>query len=148
MSDITTVWTVERSQGDWKLSGPDLQSGSDLATAVLLSAFTDRTANPDDVIPDGTGDPRGWWGDQGETVPIGSRLWLLDRAKQNDDTLTRAHDYLTECLKWLIDDGVAARVDVLVEWTRTSMLGANIVVRRTDGTTESVAFSWAWNGIS
>ncbi|URF02785.1 phage GP46 family protein [Cupriavidus campinensis] len=148
MSDITTVWSVERSQGDWLLSGPDLMSGSDLATAVLLSVFTDRTANPYDTIPDGTGDPRGWWGDQGETVPIGSRLWLLDRAKQNDDTLTRAHDYLTEGLQWLIDDGVAARVDVLVEWTRTSMLGANIVVRRTDGTTESVAFSWAWNGIS
>lgn len=148
MSDITTVWSVERSQGDWLLSGPDLMSGSDLATAVLLSVFTDRTANPDDTIPDGTGDPRGWWGDQGETVPIGSRLWLLDRAKQNDDTLTRAHDYLTECLQWLIDDGVAARVNVLVEWTRNSMLGANIVVRRTDGTTESVAFSWAWNGIS
>lgn len=148
MSDITTVWDVQRSQGDWQLSGAALLSGSDLQTAVLLSVFTDRTANPDDTIPDGSGDPRGWWGDQGQAVPLGSRLWLLDRAKQNDDTLQKAHDYLTECLKWLIDDGVAARVDVLVEWARKSMLGANIVVRRTDGTTESVAFAWAWNGIS
>ena len=148
MSDTTTVWNVSRSRGDWVLDGPVLRTGSDLATAILISVFTDRVANPDDVIPDGTNDPRGWWGDLGEAVPIGSRLWLLERAKQSDDTLQRAYDYLGECLRWLLDDGVVAKFDILVEWTRASMLGAQILAYRRDGTTETTAFTWAWKGIS
>lgn len=148
MSDTTTVWNVSRSRGDWVIVGAVLQTGSDLSTAILISVFTDRVANADDVIPDGSGDPRGWWGDFGEAVPIGSRLWLLERAKQNDDTLQRAYDYLTECLQWLLDDGVVAKFDILVEWTRDSMLGAQILAYRKDGTTETTAFTWAWNGIS
>lgn len=148
MSDTTTVWNVSRSRGDWVLDGAMLATGSDLSTAILISVFTDRVANPDDVIPDGSNDPRGWWGDLGETVPIGSRLWLLERAKQNDDTLQRAYDYLTECLQWLLDDGVVAKFDILVEWTRDSMLGAQILAYRKDDTTETTAFTWAWNGIS
>lgn len=148
MSDTTTVWNVSRSRGDWVLDGAMLRAGSDLSTAILISVFTDRVANPDDVIPDGSNDPRGWWGDLGEAVPIGSRLWLLDRAKQNDDTLQRAYDYVTECLQWLLDDGVVAKFDILVEWTRDSMLGAQILAYRKDGTTETTAFTWAWKGIS
>jgi phage gp46-like protein len=144
MSDTTTVWDVTRSRGDWVLDGAALRTGDDLATAILISAFTDRVANPDDVIPDGTGDPRGWWGDEGSTVPLGSRLWLLERAKQNDDTLQRAYDYLVECLQWLIDDGVVAKFDILVEWTKDSALGAQIVAYRMDGTTQAVAFAWVW----
>ncbi|MCP3017955.1 phage GP46 family protein [Cupriavidus basilensis] len=148
MSDTTTVWNVSRSLGDWVLDGAMLRTGSDLSTAILISVFTDRVANPDDVIPDGSNDPRGWWGDLGEAVPIGSRLWLLERAKQNDDTLQRAYDYVTECLQWLLDDGVVAKFDILVEWTRDSMLGAQILAYRKDGTTETTTFTWAWKGIS
>jgi phage gp46-like protein len=148
MADITTVWDVMRSRGDWVISGADLLSGDDLSSAILISAFTDRTALPDDAIPDGTTDPRGWWGDISQLYPIGSRLWLLDRAKQTNETLRRAYDYLTECLQWLIDDGVVARFDIQVEWTRQSMLGALIIARRNDGTTQATAFAWAWNGIT
>ncbi|MDW3683957.1 phage GP46 family protein [Cupriavidus sp. CV2] len=148
MSDTTTVWNVSRSRGDWVLDGAMLETGNDLSTAILISVFTDRVSNPDDVIPDGSNDPRGWWGDLGEAVPIGSRLWLIEREKQNDNTLQRAYDYLTECLQWLLDDGVVAKFDILVEWTKDSMLGAQILSYRQDGTTETTAFTWAWKGIS
>jgi phage gp46-like protein len=160
MADITTFWVPDQSAGDWLLQGADLADGNDLATAILISAFTDRTANPDDVIPDNTGDPRGWWADMAvsgpqlsfasgnaQPVPIGSRLWLLSRAKQNDDTLQRAYDYLTECLQWMLDDGVVAAFDVLVQWQRRSFLGAQITAHFQDGTTQVTAFSWAWNAI-
>jgi phage gp46-like protein len=163
MADITTFWVPDQSAGDWLLQGPDLADGNDLATAILISVFTDRTANTDDVIPDGTDDPRGWWGDtqggstQGsnaqaaggaQAVPVGSRLWLLARAKQNDDTLQRAYDYLTECLQWMLDDGVVAHFDVLVQWQRRSFLGAQITAHFQDGTNQVTAFSWAWNSIN
>lgn len=148
MSDTTTVWDVANGRGDWQVSGAQLVTGNDLETAILISLFTDRMAEENDLIPDGTNDPRGWWGDAGEAVQIGSRLWLLDRAKQTQETLQRAYDYIVEALQWLIDDGVVAKFDVLVEWTRTSMLGAQVIAYKQDGSTVANSYSWVWNGVS
>ncbi|OJA74532.1 hypothetical protein BGV72_24585 [Burkholderia ubonensis] len=148
MSDTTTVWDVANARGDWQMNGPMLATGDDLETAILISLFTDRMAEPNDVIPDGTDDPRGWWGDAGETVQIGSRLWLLSRAKQTQETLQRAYDYIVEALQWLIDDGVVAKFDVLVEWTKASELGAQVVAYKQDGSTSASHYSWVWQGIN
>lgn len=145
MSDIYTAWSPALSRGDWVLTGPVLQSGSDVVTAVLISLFTDRVANADDDIPDGSDDPRGWWGDAGQKYKIGSRLWLLDRVKQTDEVLKLARDYATEALQWLIDDGVVAKFTVLTEWTRGGMLGMQVVAYRQDGTTVALNFSSAWD---
>lgn len=146
-TDIQIFWDAANNRGDWATLGPVLVTGNDLETAILVSLFTDRMAAPDDVIPDGSGDPRGWWGDDPES-PIGSRLWLLRRAKQTTETLQRAYDYIAEALQWLIDDGVVAKFDITVEWTRTSFLGAKVVAYQKDGTKVSLAYSWAWNGNS
>jgi phage gp46-like protein len=146
MADISTIWSPVNLRGDWLLAGTQLQSGQDLVSAVLISLFSDRIANPDDVIPDGTNDPRGWWGDDA-AHPIGSRLWLLSRAKQTTDTLARAQTYIAEALQWLIDDGVVARFDIYVEWTRASFLGARVVAYKNDGTTLSTSFQSAWKGL-
>ena len=148
MSDTTTVWDVANARGDWQMSGPLLATGNDLATAILISLFTDRIAEPGDTIPDGSNDPRGWWGDSGNTVLIGSRLWLLQRAKQTQETLQRANDYIVEALQWMIDDGVVAKFDILVEWTQTSELGAQVVAYKQDGSTVATAYTWAWKGIN
>ncbi|MFM0135104.1 phage GP46 family protein [Caballeronia grimmiae] len=148
MSDITIVWDVANGRGDWQQLGPDLRTGNDLQTAVLLSLFTDRVANSDDVIPDGTGDPRGWWGDVDDETPIGSRLWLLDRSKQTQEVLNNARDYITEALQWLVDDGVVASMDVQTEWTRDTFLGAQIVLYQPAGPGVVLTFAWAWQQIS
>lgn len=129
MGDIATFWSAERIGGDWRL-GPDLASGHDLETAVLISLFTDQTAAPEDTIPDGSDDPRGWWGDQGADRPIGSKLWLRARAKQTQGTLNTVHDDIVEALQWLIDDGVVGRIDVLTEWSRTRFLAAQVTLHR------------------
>ncbi len=147
MSDITTIWDSATGQGDWQVSGADLLAGNDLATAVLISLFSDRVAQLDDVIPDGTMDPRGWWADDAKS-PIGSRLWLLARSKQAREVLASAQDFIVEALQWLIDDGVAAAVDVGVEYTRPGMLGAQVVVRHRDGSAMPLNFSWAWAQIT
>lgn len=149
MPDISLIWDVDNSRGDWQLVGPVLVTGNDLASAALISLFTDRIANPDDVIPDGTDDPRGWWGDLGEDRPIGSRLWLLSRAKQTQETLNNAVDYAKEALEWFIDDGVAARIDVFAQWVRTSFLGLQVIFYNRDGTTiAALSYAWAWNQIA
>lgn len=146
MPDITISWDEANNRGDWTMVGPILATGNDLQTAILISLFTDRIAAPGDVIPDGT-DPRGWWADG--DVPIGSRLWLLRRAKQTQDTLQRAYDYIAESLQWLIDDGVVARFDIMTQWVRASFLGAQIVAHKQDGTQLTTGlYTWAWSGIN
>lgn len=148
MADTATYWDTAQNRGDWQMSGPLLTAGDEIQTAMLISLFTDRMAEDGDVIPDGTGDPRGWWGDDGSTVKIGSRLWLLQREKQTQETLQRAYDYINEALQWLLDDGVVAKFDVLVEWTRTGQLGAQVVAYKQDGSTVASAYTWAWSGVS
>lgn len=142
MSDITTVWNA--TSGDWVLSGADLESGDDLTTAVVISLFTDRVAQADDVIPDGSGDPRGWHGDD-PASPIGSRLWLIFRAKRTQQTLTDAQSYAQEALQWLVDDGVVAAIDVYVEWQAPSMLAMRVTLFKNDGTQQALAYAWVWN---
>ena len=143
MSDISTVWSV--SHGDWLLAGVSLKSGPDIQTAVLISLFTDRQAELDDPLLDGSSDRRGWWGDAGSDR-IGSRLWLLERSKRTQQTLVLAQTYIEESLQWLIDDGVAAAFDVQVEWQTPNTLAAKVVARKSDGTNEAMNFSWAWAG--
>ena len=154
MSDITTVWDTANSRGDWVIvpvspgaPGGVLLSGSDLETAYLISIFSDRQAQPGDVIPDNTGDPRGWIGDAGQPYPIGSRLWLLERAKQTPQTLNRAKTYVTEAVQWLLDDKVVARHVITVQWVKAGMLGIWIQAYRPDGT-KYPAFAWVWQGVN
>ena len=147
MSDITTVWDVSASQGDWVLAGADLASGDDLATAVIISLFTDRLANASDVIPDGTTDRRGWWGDLGETIIIGSRLWLLARSKLTQAVAVTAKSYIAEALAWMISDGVALAVDVVTTVVAPKMLTATVTIRQSNGAQRALSFNWAWNQI-
>lgn len=147
MPDIAISWDNAHSRGDWTLVGALLAIGNDLDSAILISIFSDRMAQPGDVIPDGTNDPRGWWAD--DDVPIGSRMWLLSRSKQTLQTLQRAYDYLAEALQWLIDDGVVGRFDINTQWVRRGMLGAQITAYKQDGTLLTTGrYTWVWNGIN
>ncbi|WP_322069971.1 phage GP46 family protein [Paraburkholderia bannensis] len=148
MSDISVIWDVDNSRGDWLFVAPALVTGDDLQSAVLVSLFTDRLANADDAIPDGTGDPRGWWGDIGEDKPIGSRLWLLDRSKQTQEVLNLARDYIIEAIQWLVDDGVIASMDVQTQWVRDTFLGAQIILYQPTGPQISMTYAWAWQQLT
>ncbi len=117
MVDISTIWNEQLAGGDYVVDPATkaLTANADLATSVVLSLFSDRTANPDDRIWDGGGH-RGWWGDAYLRHPIGSRLWLLHREKQTEMTRVRAEIYAREALQWMLADGVAAAVEIRAEW--------------------------------
>lgn len=80
--------------------------------AVLICLFTDARVE-DDELPSDEVRNRGWWGDAilvtiaGKKVLIswGSNLWLLKRAKLNEDTVRLAKVYIEQALKPLIDSG-------------------------------------------
>lgn len=149
MGDISTLWDPAANGGDWSIEGADLATGDDLATAVLISLFTDRRVDAEDVPPDGTSDRRGWWGDSGRTYPLGSKLWLLERAKQTEETRLRAQDYVAEALQWLIDAGIADSLDVVAAWQRPGFLGVKVTLFEPDGSVlRDFNYEWAWKGVS
>lgn len=148
MPDIATVWNPAAGHGDWVIAGPDLLSGQDLETSVIISLFTDARASADDIIPDGTGNPRGWWGDTNWPRPLGSKLWLLERAKQTEQTRQRAQDYIEAALAWLIEDGIAASVSVVTQWQGRGFLAAAVTIAEPDGRTSAFNYQWAWGDVA
>ncbi len=113
-----------------------LSNDGDLATAVIISLFTDRRAGIDDVLPEFTGDKsivpedrKGWVGDALPDVDgdrIGSRLWLLSRAKQTEETRQLAIEYAKEALQWMIDDGHVLFIDIKAEWVAYERLQLSV----------------------
>lgn len=118
LADLALVWSNATGDADLAMIDDDLASDRGLVTAVLLSLFTDRRAENDDVPPSGAAsDRRGWWADQFAVIEgdrYGSRLWLLDRATLTNETLLQAKAYATEALQWMIDDKVVASIPLTV----------------------------------
>ena len=126
MTDIQTVQTpthdpAQPPRFDWAIKDHDLAPDDGLETAIILSLFTDRRAREDDPLPDGSDDRRGWWADAwAGQDPIGSRLWLLEREKDTREVVNRARDYAEEALQWLVEDGIAERIEVMAGWVEQS----------------------------
>lgn len=124
----TTTWG-----GDLVREGGQFEVDDGFETAALISLFTCRRAEDDDILPGGDDDRRGWWGDAYADVPgdlIGSRLWLLRRAKATQENLNRAKHYAEEALQWLIDDDAAGAVVVTAERVRDIILGLRVQIYR------------------
>lgn len=148
MSDIRITWDTVQRRGDWTMLGPDLEQGHDLATAILVSLFTHRTASEDFRTQDQVEDKRGWWADiyEDPAHPIGSRLWQFYRAVKTDTTLNDVRDACSEALQWLVDDNVAEEVVVGAQWYGRTAIGIQIVVRQGPGPADRYAFVWNMEG--
>jgi len=150
MADIRTVFISMEQGADYALDGLMLQDDAGLNTAVIMSLFTDRRASDDDVLPSSSDDKRGSWMDSFPDVEgdkIGSRLWLLDRAKLTQDTVDKVKYYCEEALAWLVQDGIAKAVNVATEVVRKHPLGiiaTTIDIVRPDGNIERYKFADLW----
>jgi phage gp46-like protein len=134
MSDVALTYRNGIIDLDFGDGGTAIDDG--LRTAVIISLFSDRRAEGDDALPEGGSDRRGWWGDihpQMEKDLIGSRLWLLSRAKQMPSVLRRAENYAREALQWILDDGVATRVEIAAENPRDGLLALSVRIRSATG---------------
>lgn len=145
--DIRIAWDPANGRGDWVLDGAILDSDKSLESAVLVSLFSDRVADPADPLPPGDADRRGWYGDDQGDPLTGSRLWLLARAKHVPETAARARDYILESLQWLVDDGVVARVDCATWWAAANQLAAQVILNKPDGTALTMNFADLWSDL-
>ncbi len=152
-ADIRIIWDSDLMEGDFSFDTviQDLEFDEGLETAVIISLFTDRRAKIDDILPDSNSlDRRGWWGDLVSDIEgdqIGSRLWLLNREKTTESVLTRTKEYAKEALDWLIEDGIAAKVEVSAE--RLGPVGRDVLallvqIHKPDETEVSFKYEAQW----
>jgi phage gp46-like protein len=130
-----------------------------LATAVVIALGTDRRANPDDPLPDiYSDDRRGWWADTDADKiwggwPIGSRLWLLNRAKitgigaSAGSTLARVNTYCYEAMQPFIANGMASRIDVNAQRTTLERIDVDIVIYRGPLSAIQLQYQALWSEI-
>lgn len=116
-----------------------------LTRAVIISLFTWRRAANDDPLDD---EQRyGWWGDSFPAAAddrIGSRLWLLQRVRLNEQTRLDAEHYAREALQWLIEDGHCSAVEVLAQRRTANRLDLRTALILNDGKRLDINLEDSW----
>ena len=120
-----------------------------LRDAVWMSLFSDRRADPDDILPDPMGDipyKGGWWGDSfaEDGDLFGSRLWLLFGQPITAATPRKVEEYAREALQWMLDKGVAVGIDAVSERFGQDRVSLSLVIYKSDGTQEAIRFPDLW----
>lgn len=153
MADIRIVWSPEAMAGDWLLVDGGLDTTREIVTAVAVALFSWRTAYADDPLPNATSDRKGWWGDHEaaelhEGWPIGSRLWLLSREKQTEETRQRAEVYIREALDPFVKIRLCETYDLVVDWFGFQKLGAEITLHRGPQGSIAIRFESLWDALN
>lgn len=157
MTDFALEFDPILGCADIVVSGGGFEVHRGLETAVLLSLLTDRRANEDDQLTDGetdfgTGDLRGWWGDEFQPLPgdeYGSRLWTLRRSKLTEETLASLQEIVSESLDWLVQRSIAASVDVVVEVVERGRADVTVTINKQSEVPVQFTYTWdAMEGLS
>lgn len=138
--DLALTYDPDKRRCDLTLGADcDLAIDETPIPAILLSVGLDRRAAPDDPLPEtrsqflapvSFSERRGCAGDgldpAGEIT--GSKMWLLDRAKQTETTRQLAAYWLQESLAWAArETGEPATIEVA--WVRNEVLGYRVQVQ-------------------
>lgn len=120
-----------------------------LPRAVIISLFTWGRAKPDDELPGA--ERMGWWGDTyapNEGDRIGSRIWLMSRAKITTKTPGQLKRYAEEALAWFVQDGVASAVLVDAERQGMEQIGLRTQIVRGNGPNLDIRFNNVWSALN
>jgi len=155
---LIPVNTVDVMTFDWlQTSTGLLEEDAELVTAFLVAIFTDAAANASDAPPDPrSNDLRGWWGDLDSDViwngwPIGSKLWLLTRAKIVDQmaregaTIARVQQYLYACLTPFVTAGICSKVVVTAQQDTEARIVAQATMYRGPKSAIQLQFLPLWS---
>ena len=121
---IGTLLLRQDAEGAFRLAMHKAQAGlaldDTLASAVLVSLFSDAPASEDEAERLSLDDRRGWWADVLSPADgaWGSRLWCLDRTKPSAESARQAEERAKEALSWMLADDIAATIDAEAAWVR------------------------------
>ena len=130
--DIALAYNQTNRCCDVVFTGTDFGLDYTPASAMLMSVCANRRAKPDDVVPTvvtNWATPQsftargGYPGDALDPTGalIGSRLWLVQRALADQQTLTDVQNYLAESLAWL-ESIRGFAVQIAVRWVAPQIL--------------------------
>ena len=129
---------------------------AELISAVNVALMTDALAAPTDVLPDpNSNDRRGWWGDlDADTIwggwPIGSKLWLLSRAKIVDSgaregaTIARVQAYISAAIQPFVDAKIASRFSVTATQVSKQRIDASVIIYRGPKSAIQLQYQAVW----
>lgn len=83
-----------------------------LDTAIQMSVLCEKRADESEVIRSDY--RRGDWSDTLNEVDgyeVGSKLWLLDSARTNEESINNGVDSINDGLQWMIDDLLVQSVE-------------------------------------
>jgi phage gp46-like protein len=143
---------------DWLKSPIGLiDETAELISAVNVALMTDSLAAPTDVLPDpNSNDRRGWWGDlDADTIwggwPIGSKLWLLTRAKIVDSgaregaTIARVQAYISAAIQPFITAKLASRFSVTATQVNRQRIDARVIIYRGPKSAIELQYQALWD---
>lgn len=140
MSDVKLNWFDFGA--DIEISNGDITQDNGLATAVLISLFSDQRAPDESLLPDGETNKRGWWGDL-DIDKTGSLLWLINREKMLPEVAQKAKEYCESALQWLIDENICSTVTVISTLIRPQSLQIKIKLNKGAAT----QYSYLWDAV-
>jgi phage gp46-like protein len=141
MVDIALAYDPVRRGCDVVFNGTDFALDATPASAMLMSICVNRRANADDVLPwpvDDWANPNSFTargGYPGDALDpngqlTGSRMYLLGRALEDEETRQAAENYLAEACAWLESKRNLA-VQITVRWVARQMLGFKVLAGKT-----------------
>lgn len=122
------MYDIDFSFGDFELT-------TGLDTAITTSLLVDKRADASEIRSpqERRGNIIDELSDEND-FEIGSKLWLLGQSRSTPETVSLAEAYASECLQWLIDDGLAESV-VVAGFISNNNINLEITVNESDGTT-------------
>lgn len=129
---------------DISITDGDFTASDGLDTAIIVSLVTDKRAAQSEIQQPEL--RRGWIGNEQNDDPdfqLGSKLWLLDQSRSNQDTLNRANDFIRDCFSWMFDDSLIKDLIVTGTLVSTNII-MSVTFKRFDNTVLNKQFS-LWN---
>ena len=149
-------WDAERGTFDLALTsrgGIDsgIGNGGHLEAAVWVSLFSDGLADLGDMTQDLGEDRRGWYADS--SLPDDRKLarslvWLHMREKKREKVRLLIENGASACLQWMVEDGVASKVDVAAEFPRAQpeALVLSVALTEPNGVRHDWRVDLLWGG--
>ena len=125
---------------DFKIdSDGDIETEDQLDTAILVSLFTDRRAQPSEVVK--AQQRRGWIGDLETPEDLwGSMLWLFEQARLTGAIVAGIGNAAQNAFEWMTRDKVATEVSARAI-VRASGVDLRIDIKKPNSPAEAHLFA-------